>query len=369
MKRQYRLCSLFFSLLISLIVLGVSPIYAEDDWQVVMVEDKYFPHTESFDAVIEAIHHSTVSSRIAAQVIELNFDVNDVVAKGAVIMRFEDTDFQARVAQVQANISADRAQSREAIARQKEASSEANRVASLFNRKLLAQAALDKATADLGAANAKVQAINAQIKSRQAQLDEAKVQLSYTQIVAPYAGVVTDRLIELGEMASPGQALMTGVSLHHLRAIVKVPQYLVTSVKAATGSTLSLLDGRQITGGKITLIPQADRNSHSFELRVDLPRNSENIYPGMFATLDFMVGEEQIRVIPQSAIVQRSEVSGVYVQAEDKTLTFRHIRLGRRLAGQQQEILAGLSVGERVAINPLEAMRRLKLQAWDLRDE
>jgi len=348
--------------MMSLLLLTSMLSIADTHLAVVAVEDKSFPQVEIFDATVEAIHHSTISSRISAEVIELNFDVNDVVPKDALIMQFRDEEFQARVAQIQASLLVDTAQAREAVARQKEASSEEKRVRNLFKRKLLAQAALDTAIANLTASNAKVQAVQAQRKAHLAQLDEAKVQLSYTKIVAPYSGVVTERFIELGEMVSPGQNLMTGISLNSLRAVVKVPQYLLSIIQSAKAPVLTLIDGREIAGGKVVIIPQADVRSHSFKVRVDLPEGVENVYPGLFGKLQFVVGEELIRVVPQVAIVQRSEVSGIYVKTEN-TLTFRQVRLGRVLADGQREVLAGLSVGEQVALDPMQAARMLKLNS------
>jgi len=361
---QYTIRTFILGLLTSLLLTSFTASIADTHVAVITVEDKSFPQVEVFDSVIEAIHHSTVSSRIAAEVIELNFDVNDVVPKDSVIMKFRDEEFQARVAQIQASLSADRATSREAIARQKEAAAESKRVKNLFKRQLLSQSALDKANADHSAANARVQAIQAQMKSRQAQLDEAKVQLSYTTIIAPYSGVVTERLIELGEMASPGQHLMTGVSLDHLRAVVNIPQYLLTAIKSADKPTLQLTDGREIVGTKLTVVPQADVRSHSFKVRIDLPENIESIYPGMFGKMQFSVGDEDIRVVPQSAIVQRSEVSGVYVESESQLFIFRQVRLGRIVADGQREVLSGLSIGEQVALDPLEAARSLQLNSF-----
>lgn len=370
MKHQHlwmTVLTLVSSLLLSVFI--ASPVKAESDLAVMPVLEKSFPKVEEFVAVVEATYHSTVSSRIAAEVIELNYDVDDVVPKGAVIMRFRDEEFQSRVAQIEAGLLADKAQNREALARQKEAASEAERVQQLFNKKLLAKAALDKANADLKAAKARAQATQAQLKARQAQLEESKVQLSYTQILAPYSGVVTERLIELGEMASPGQHLMTGVSLEHLRAVANVPQYLFSTVKLAQDPVLILADGRQINGEKITSIPYADTKSHSFQFRVDLATGIEHVYPGMFGKLQFHVGDEQIQVIPQSAIVQRSEVAGVYVLMDDNRLLFRQIRLGRLMVGEQREILAGLEEGEQVALDPLQASRLLKQSQQEHRHE
>ncbi len=341
-----------------LTVLAFNGVNAADDLAIASVEEKPFPHYEVFDAVVEAVHQSTVSSRIAGEVIELNFDVGDVVPKDAIIMKFRDEEFQARVAQIQANLVADQASNREATARYKEASAESARVSNLFKRKLVSQAALDKADADLSAAAARMQALTAQIKSRQAQLDEAKVNLSYTQIKAPYSGVVTERLIELGEMASPGQHLMTGISLDDTRAVAHVPQYLLEHVVKATNPVLELIDGRQVQGQDITLVPHADDASHSFKIRVALPVLEQPIYPGLFGKLRFETGQEKIRVIPVSAIVHRGEVTGVYVITGDQ-IRFRQVRLGREMSSFEQEVLAGLSVGEAVAVEPEEAVQKL----------
>jgi hypothetical protein len=163
-------------------------------------------------------------------------------------------------------------------------------------------------------------------------------------------------------MVSPGQHLITGVSLEQLRVVVNVPQYMLTAIQSATNPELSLFDGRKIKGGRMTVIPYADRDSHSFKVRIDLPPAVENIYPGTFGKLRFITGEEQIRVVPQSTIVQRSEVTGVYVLSA-QSLIFRQIRLGRLLDGQQREILAGLSVGETIASDPLAAAKLLKLNS------
>jgi len=356
----YNLELMIRTLLLSLIMvlLPVKLVNAAADLAVESVTEQQFPHIEVFDAVVEAVHQSTVSSRIAGEVIELNYDVGDVVPEGAVILKFRAEEFQARVAQIQANLLADQAANREAVARYKEATAESERVSNLFKRKLVSQAALDKAEADLSAARARMQALSAQITSRQAQLDEAKVNLSYTQITAPYSGVVTDRLIELGEMASPGQHLMTGISLDQTRAVAKVPQYLIEKVLAAQKPVLQLIDGREVRGGTITVVPHADQASHSFKIRVALPELAEPIYPGTFGKLRFETGQETIRVIPSSAIVRRGEVTGVYVVTQDK-VGFRQVRLGRQMSSSQQEVLAGLSVDELVAIEPDQAVQVL----------
>lgn len=324
------------------------------------VQQRAFPLTSTFDAVVEAVHQATISSRIAAEVVELNFDVNDKVPEGAVIMRFKDEEFKARLSQAEATLQAERAQYREAVARQKEATAEAKRVSDLFKRKQVTLAATDKAKADKAAADARVSVLAAQIKTREAQLEEAKVQLSYTVIKAPYGGVVTKRLIELGEMASPGQLLMSGLALQPLRAVASVPQRLINKAMAAETVLFQQANGSWTPAGAITQFPQADTATHSFDVRVALPEDID-LYPGSMIKLAFQHGSESVLVVPSSSVVKRSEVAGVYLYQQDKII-FRQIRTGREFDGQWLEILAGLSAGEQVITKPAQAVVQMKVK-------
>jgi RND family efflux transporter MFP subunit len=338
-----------------MVVLSVTN--AENAPDVVSVFDKSFPKLAIFDAQIDAINQSTVSSRIAAEVTSINFDVGDFVPKDAILMTFRDEEFRARVAQIEANLTADKAAIQEADARLVEATSEAKRVSNLFKSKLVSQSALDKANADLAVTQARVHVLNAQIKSRLAQLDEANVNLSYTEIRAPYSGVVTERLIELGEMASPGQHVMTGLSLEELRATAFIPQYQVATVSSARHATITFNSGRTLQSDLITLVPNSKDALHSYEVRVILPAASPDfiIYPGMFVKLAFHVGDEAVRVVPKSAILQRGELSAVYVLTNGQAL-LRQVRLGRMMTDDDIEIIAGLEEGELIAVNPLHVI-------------
>ncbi|WP_289283181.1 efflux RND transporter periplasmic adaptor subunit, partial [Methylophaga sp. UBA5088] len=207
------------------------------------VNAERMPHTEAvyknyarqwvYDGQIEAVNQATVSSRVSAQVAEIFYDVNDRVEKGALILRFNDEEIKTRLWQAEANLLAEQAQLKEAQARYNEAAAEAKRIGDLYQRKQVTRSALDKAEADKAATSARVSGLNAQIKARQAQVEQARVELSYTEVRAPYAGVMTKRWIEVGEMASPGQALMSGLSLDDLRVVFTVPQKQLTEVMSA----------------------------------------------------------------------------------------------------------------------------------------
>jgi len=95
---------------------------------------------------------------------------------------------------------------------------------------------------------------------------------------------------------------------------------------------------------------------------VDLPEGGhEDVYPGMFAKVAFATGEAQVLLVPAAAVVHRSEVTAVYVIDAQGNVRFRQIRTGA-VHGDKVEVLAGLSTGERVALDPIRAGVYLKEQ-------
>jgi NAD(P)H-flavin reductase len=118
------------------------------------------------------------------------------------------------------------------------------------------------------------------------------------------------------------------------------------------------VDGRRIEATKLTVFPEAASASNTFRARLELPENAADLYPGMFVKVAFVIGEAQRLMVPVSTVVERGEVTAVYVIDANGRTSLRQVRLGHRLAGQV-EILAGLAAGERIATDPLAAMQRL----------
>jgi RND family efflux transporter MFP subunit len=305
------------------------------------------PREYQLDGVIEAINQATISAQTQGQVKEILFDVDDFVEAGSIIARIKDTEHRARVAQAAAELDS-------ATATLNHAREEFERIKGLFNKQAASESAMDKAIADVKNAQARVEVAAAA-------LEQANEQLAYTQVRAPYAGLVTQRHVQVGEMASPGQPLMTGISLKQLRVAVDVPQNLIPAIRAGQGVRILLPDNQVVAATGMTVFPFADQGSNTFKVRLNLPANLANLYPGMFVKAGFLTGEKRELAIPKSAVVQRSEVTGTYVIKEGK-VSFRLIRVGRDL-GDSLVVLSGLTEGEQVALDPISAGATLKAQA------
>jgi RND family efflux transporter MFP subunit len=298
-----------------------------------------------WDGRIEAVNQGTVSAQTSGRVAELPFDVNDFVDEGAVIMRFTDTEQRAALNRAEAALA-------EARARLANAETEFERGEKMIANNTIAQSRFDQLKAERDSAQAR-------LKSAAAGVDTAKEQLEYTVVRAPYAGIVSERHVELGELVRPGQPLISGLSLQSLRVNVDVPQSMFRAVHTI-GKAFVYVEDKRIEAESLTFFPVADTGSNTFRVRVNLPDGAATLFPGMFVKVGFVVGETRRLLIPVNAIVRRSELSGVYVTDGDR-VALRQVRLGRTFDGSI-EVLSGLDAGESVALDPVEAAIWLKEQ-------
>ncbi|MFO1351255.1 MAG: efflux RND transporter periplasmic adaptor subunit [Gammaproteobacteria bacterium] len=299
-----------------------------------------------WDGRVEAINQATVSAQTAGRVAEILYDIGDYVPAGAVIVRFTDVEQRASQQQVEANL-------KEAEAALTQARKDFERVNELYDRKLLPRSELDQAIARRDAASARLEAARSALTG-------ARQQVDYTVVRAPYAGIVTARQVQIGETVSPGQPLMTGLSLDDLRVSVDLPQGVIEAVRRIRQAAVLTPDAAaRVAVVKITIFPYADSASNTFRVRLDLPSGTQGLYPGMLVKAAFVIGDARRLLIPASAVVYRSEVSGVYVVGGDSDVRFRQVRVGNRF-GERVEILAGLQEGETVAVDPVRAAQYLK---------
>jgi RND family efflux transporter MFP subunit len=304
---------------------------------------EHTPLERQLDGTIEAVNQGTVAAQTSGRVAAIYYDVNDFVPAGAVIVRLRATEQRTGMLQAQAGL-------REATAREAEAQTRYQRISDMYDRKVVAKAMLDEATANRDAAVARLAAAKAALES-------AQEGVAYTEIRAPYAGIVTKRNVQVGETVSPGSPLMSGLSLQFLRVAVDVPQSIVEQVRNIRKAAV-YVDGRRIEATKLTVFPEAATPSNTFRTRLELPENAADLYPGMFVKVGFVVGEADRLLVPARALIERSEVTAVYVIDASGNTSLRQVRPGHHF-GDKVEVLAGLAVGERVALDPIAAMKRL----------
>ncbi len=311
------------------------------------VERETLMHERILDGRVEAVQRSTISAQTSGRVLEIRYDVDDFVEQGDLVVQISDTEQQSRVRAAEGNLSEARAQFLEARA-------DFERIENIFGEQLVSEAEYDRARAARDAARAR-------LESAQAALAEAREQVEYTQVRAPYAGIVTERHVEVGESVSPGSPLLSGISLEQVRVEVDVPQQLMDPLRRHRTAYVVLDGGERIEAESLTIFPYADPATNSFQVRVNLPEldDTSGLFPGMFVKTAIKLGEDQRLVVPSEAVVFRSEVVAVYVIDPEGRIVFRQIRVGRELP-EGFEVLAGLRQGERVALDPVHAGIHMK---------
>jgi len=305
------------------------------------------PQFVTLDGTVEAVKKATMSAQVSGRITSVKFDVDDFVEKGAVIITIRNKKYKAQLKSAKAQL-------KEARAKLKDAQLEFNRVKGLFNDKIVSESKLDKAKAALKASEARVSA-------SQASITQAEEQLENTKIRAPFSGIVTKRHIEEGESIRIGQSLMTGFSMAKLRVTTDIPQNYLSQVRQHNHAVIISPDDKALSfpTKEITIFPSANPKTHTFRVRAELPSEVKGIFPGMLVKISFEISKKSRLLIPNDAIVYRSEVIAVYVKDTQSKIHLRQVRLGRQF-DKRTEVLAGLMEDEEIFLNPIEAGIQLK---------
>lgn len=347
MFRYLSSCPLFASgLLVAGLALSPLPALADaaaGDVPTLRVGMQARAQTYASEATIEAVRQATVAAQVQGRVLEARVDAGARVRRGDVLMRIDTREADQAVAAAAANVAA-------AQARVVEARASLERTRSLKARNFISAAAVDQAQAAFDSATAQHKAAEA----ARAQVDASR---GFATVVSPIDGVVAQRLTEAGEMAQPGRPLVSVYEPGGLRAVVDVPQSRLAELgKAGLKAKVEFPEsGRWLDAAAIAVLPSADPRTHTARVRVSLPADAPGVVPGMAARVHFAVGEAPRLAVPAGAILRRGEITGVYVADDKGGFRLRQVRVGSPLADGSVEVLAGLSGGEAVALDPIRA--------------
>ena len=317
----------------------------------------------AFDGVVEAVRQTVVAAQVPGAVVQLDAKVGDRVKAGQVLLRID-----ARAADQ--NAAASDAQVQAARASLEVASKDFERQKQLFQKNYISQAALERAESQLKSTQAQA---NAQL----AQAGAARTQTGFYVVRPPFAGVVAEVPVSLGDMAMPGRPLLTLYDPAALRVTAAVPQSVASRMAAeiATGQLPRVelpglpANAAWVIPTRVQLLPTVDAATHTVQLRAELPSGVVGVSPGMFARLWLPVPQAQSAAAvagagPSSttlsvllkAIVRRAEMTGLYVLDPSGKPVLRQVRLGR-VEGDRVQILSGLMPGEQVVSDPQAAAR------------
>jgi len=176
---------------------------------------------------------------------------------------------------------------------------------------------------------------------------EAATLLDQTRIAAPFDGVVTRKLADVGDLATPGRGLFEVEDPMRLRFETDLSEALLPRIRP--GAAFPVRVGDRVDPIRATVVevsPVSDPVSRSFRVKFDLP-SGEGLRSGQFGRVFVPTGGESVLHVPTTAVLRRGQLEFVQVVA-DGVVRLRLVRTGR-VAGGRVELVAGIRPGERVA--------------------
>jgi RND family efflux transporter MFP subunit len=295
------------------------------------------PQTESAVGTIRAVYETGVASRLLARVVDVHVTAGQRVTKGDALVRLDDDALKARVEQGEAAVASARAA-------RDQAQIEFDRVGRLVEQQSASEIERDRVVSALKIAEAEL------LRAEQI-LSEARTILTYAAVQSPLDGMVIDKRVEIGDMVTPGQVLVSLYDPSKMQLVAGVRESLTHRLRV--GQTVDVeIDAiqKRCQGTVSEIVPQAETASRTFAVKVTGPC-PPGIYTGMFARLLIPLGEREVLVVPGSAIrrVGQLDVVDVVTGKNGDKLQRRIVQLGRSF-GDDVQVLAGLRVGEKVAV-------------------
>jgi len=316
---------------------------------------------------ITALNSSTLSGKIMGTVKTVNVKEGDAVKKGDILVALDDRQVAAALRQSEAALTGAQKAKNAAISARNAAQARANlarttyeRFKKLFQEESATRQEFDEAharylqtRAALSRAKAMVSAARSQVQQAKAAVSGAGVSRKDAILSAPYDGIVTDKMIDVGDLASPGTPLLTLEKTGGFQVEFLVPEHLIQGVQM--GQTLdvtlpALANFPPITGTIKTIAPTADAKSRSFKVKMTLPE-STMLRSGMFSRVRIPVGEGGMLLIPATAQVNRGQLTGYFLVDDKNMARFRLMRTGRHFK-DQIEVISGLKPGSSYVISP-----------------
>jgi len=330
---------------------------------------RFIRATGSLTAEDQAAVAAEVNGRVVATPVERG----TAVGEGAEMIRISSTEADAQVKEAEANAAQIEArlglttaapfdvnavpEVQTAKASYELAQNEFARIKSLLDQKVVSQSEFDQRRTQMDASRQQLEAAkNGAAQQYQALLAaRARVSLAHkalndTVVRAPFAGLVAERTVSVGDYVNRGQKVVSVVRIDPLRVMLTVPEQFVSAV--AVGAPVSFevdaYPGRQFSGKIRYVSPALEANQRALTVEASVPNTTRELKPGLFATARIEQPERTPGVvIPSSAVQTSGGTSRVFVIAGDH-VEERVITVGQTLDANV-EVTNGLKTGERVA--------------------
>ena len=289
---------------------------------------------------IEAANQIKLSTRSSGFIDHIYVNVGDKVKKGKLLLSINNSDLQAKRAQINANIT-------QAQAGFNIAEKDYNRFKQLFNDNSASQKEMDDMTANFEMAKARLEAAN-QMKN------EINSQFKYVNLTAPFDGVITNKFMEVGDLANPGMPLIALESPGDFEVSLWVPESEISQIKLETKVDVLVKSINQTIKGTVTEVSTSAYNTGGqYQVKITLDKTELQILSGMYTTIKFPSEKKATTntvLIPTNVIIKNGQLSGIYTVSQSQTALLRWLRLGKTY-GDKVEVLSGLNSEEQYIVS------------------
>ncbi|HTS21736.1 MAG TPA: efflux RND transporter periplasmic adaptor subunit [Casimicrobiaceae bacterium] len=304
--------------------------------------------TLSLPGTLQGYVQSPIAARASGYLKRWYKDIGSRVEKGELLAEIETPEIDQQLSQAVAA-------RQQAAASLDLARSSLERWESLRKRDAVSQQELDERRSAAAQASANLAAADANVE-RLRQLE------GFKRVVAPFAGVITRRNVDVGDLIDAGggqgtRALFQLAQTDPLRAYVSVPQSYSQLVKPGQPAvvTQAELPGRSFRGEVARTSASIDTTTRTMQIEVTLPNKSGILLPGAFVQVSLPLAASNALVIPTNALLFRRE--GLRVASVDSSgrVRLRGIQVGRNF-GETVEVLDGVGTNDQLVLNPPDSL-------------
>lgn len=293
---------------------------------------------------IEAENSANVSTRMMGYVTKVHAKVGQKVKAGQLLVSINNTDLQAKKAQVEASIL-------QATAAFNNAKKDYERFTVLFSQQSASQKELDDMTSRYEMAKAGLEAAK-QMRN------EVVAQFGYSNITAPFSGEVTNTFVKEGDMANPGMPLVSIEGASSLQVTAMVSESDIANIQNGMNVNVLVKSINKTVSGKVTEVSSSAKNTGGqYLVKINLTQTNKAILSGMFVNVQFPVANKTQTttttdkvLVPESALVKQGQLTGIYTVGNGNTAILRWLRIGKTF-GNQVEVLSGLSAEEQYIVS------------------
>lgn len=286
-----------------------------------------------FSGKVQADDKTVLSTKIIGQISQVLVKEGDKVTKGQLLVKIKSNDLVAKQNTATSGVKA-------AKAHMENTAKNYTRIQHLHQK----GSATDKELDDMAVAN---EAAIAGYNEAKHNLAEINDYLSYANLTSPINGFVSEKMINVGDMAKPGFPVLVLESLTELKIQLNVPEFEISKFELNDQVRISVdvAELKNAKGKVDRIIPSS--SSGQFKVIVSLDENNVLIKPGMFARVDLLKEKEDILLIDKGLVIKKGQLTGIYTVSQQNEAMLRWIRLGKEY-GNKIEVLSGLIHGETI---------------------